>query len=509
LRLDGYIRAEQGAAVEETDSTISYPQRRRSTTVESIVNTLELVVTALILAFIFRAFVAEAFRIPTGSMAETLKGAHYHLRCIRCGYAYDMGGDMLTVPEPRCPSCGYKLPKGMGVPISNGDRIIVAKCIYQFIEPKRWDVIVFKNPTDPRENYIKRLLACPGETIEIIDGDVYIDGLIARKPPRVQKEMWMPIYDNDYQAVRQGRLLPDSGGGESAAGWEQPFENEGDGKWDLNASGPTVFALDTDADDVQTIVYNSRTGNDFHAAYAYNDSASRYARPNCSDLMVKLDVTVDRQQGRFGAALNKYGIRYEGAVDFSGRMMISMFADGKPVELTSRTVVAPTAGRWGEFSFANVDHQLVLEYAGHRLSYDLGSGPRDLGSVSRGIAPEVRLFGAGGMRLWHVKLFRDTHYIGERVLRGGEGREFTLGKDEFFACGDNSPASFDSRMWGTDGIGNEGMLFRKGIVPREYMMGKAFFIYWADAFKPTQRMLPMIPNFSGLKVVYGGSDKEY
>ena len=149
-------------------------------------------------------------------MADTLKGAHFRLRCPQCGYRYDHGfvpqsygmpedtippGVVPIRQQTRCPSCGYYVPAGEKVPVANGDRILVLKCIYQFEDPKRWDVIVFKNPINPTENYIKRLIGLPGETIEIIDGDVYIDGFIARKPPQVQKELWMPVYDNDFQPV--------------------------------------------------------------------------------------------------------------------------------------------------------------------------------------------------------------------------------------------------------------------------------------------------------------------
>ena len=88
------------------------------------------------------------------------------------------------------------------MPVANGDRILVLKCIYQFIEPKRWDVIVFKNPPEPAINYIKRLIGLPGEKVQIIDGDIYIDDKIARKPAKIQKELWMPVYNNDYQPVR-------------------------------------------------------------------------------------------------------------------------------------------------------------------------------------------------------------------------------------------------------------------------------------------------------------------
>ncbi len=184
---------------ENAEQTIDYPRMRRSSTFAGIIETMEWVIIALVLAFIFRAFVMEAFRIPTGSMADTLRGAHFHLRCTRCGYGYDVGGDYYTTLKPQCPSCEYVLPSGTPMSVSNGDRILVLKCIYQFVEPKRWDVVVFKNPLNPSENYIKRMIAGAGETVEIVDGDIYINGQIARKPANVQEELWMPIYDNDYQ----------------------------------------------------------------------------------------------------------------------------------------------------------------------------------------------------------------------------------------------------------------------------------------------------------------------
>ena len=45
---------------------------------------VESLVIAFILAFVFRAFVVEAFIIPTGSMADTLRGAHFRLTCQKC-----------------------------------------------------------------------------------------------------------------------------------------------------------------------------------------------------------------------------------------------------------------------------------------------------------------------------------------------------------------------------------------------------------------------------------------
>src|SRR5688500_7962806 len=56
----------------------------------SIKETVESILVAFILAFIFRAFVVEAFVIPTGSMAPTLLGAHIRVRCEDCGYRWNV-----------------------------------------------------------------------------------------------------------------------------------------------------------------------------------------------------------------------------------------------------------------------------------------------------------------------------------------------------------------------------------------------------------------------------------
>ena len=285
-----------------------------------VANTFEWLITAFILAFVFRAFVMEAFRIPTGSMADTLKGAHFRLACPQCGYKYDYGfvpreyglpedtvpSSQVPLPITRCPSCGYypsrlrcrrcgqtydsnslmrktefrrstdsddeipvlpshcprcsgELMSDESMPVANGDRILVLKCIYQFFAPKRWDVVVFKNPTDPTENYIKRLIGLPNEEISIIDGDIYINGLITHRPPAVQKEHWMPVYDNDFQPIN-----PNQRGAFNLHRWRPPFEFE-NSAWKINESNPTELVLDCPADQTSVLPYGGRSANDFTA----------------------------------------------------------------------------------------------------------------------------------------------------------------------------------------------------------------------------------------------------
>ena len=58
----------------------------------------------------------------------------------------------------------------------DGQFLIVDKMSYRFSEPRRGDVIVFRYPRDEREDFIKRILGLPGETLEITDGTIYING---------------------------------------------------------------------------------------------------------------------------------------------------------------------------------------------------------------------------------------------------------------------------------------------------------------------------------------------
>src|SRR5690606_5834920 len=110
--------------------------------------TIESILMAIVLALLFRGFVAEAFVIPTGSMAPTLKGRHKDVRCPKCNADHwyqvsastevgrDGGYTGDHVVSGTCPSCRYTAPLDpFGEPNHgsfSGDRIIVSKFIYDF-----------------------------------------------------------------------------------------------------------------------------------------------------------------------------------------------------------------------------------------------------------------------------------------------------------------------------------------------------------------------------------------
>ena len=135
--------------------------------------TVEAIVVAFILALLFRAFLAEAFVIPTGSMAPTLMGAHKDINCEQCGTRFQCGASLerkeriteRAVVATICPNCRFVNPLDLANDSNdatfNGDRILVSKFSYALATPDRWDVIVFKYPGNPKQNYIKRLVGLP------------------------------------------------------------------------------------------------------------------------------------------------------------------------------------------------------------------------------------------------------------------------------------------------------------------------------------------------------------
>ena len=59
--------------------------------------------------------------------------------------------------------------------LHHGERLLIDKISYRFIEPSRGEIIVFKNPSNTREQFVKRVIGLPGDKVAIIQGVVYIN----------------------------------------------------------------------------------------------------------------------------------------------------------------------------------------------------------------------------------------------------------------------------------------------------------------------------------------------
>jgi signal peptidase I len=220
--------------------------------------TVESVAMAVILALLFRGFVAEAFVIPTGSMAPTLDGRHKDVWCEKCGVQYQTSAsdefrdEVITglhVSTTTCPICRYTqtlqpLDRPNEASFS-GDRVIVGKFAYDLSEPKRWDVIVFKYPDRAVQNYIKRLIGLPGEKVWIVGGNIYTcdkdlpkeELQIARKPPHKLDALLQIVDDTKHipeDLVKLGWPIRWQAWPADASGWKA---NDGGRSFAIEAGG--------------------------------------------------------------------------------------------------------------------------------------------------------------------------------------------------------------------------------------------------------------------------------
>ena len=118
----------------------------------------EAIIIAVVLALIIRSFVVQAFKIPSGSMEPTL-----------------LVGDHILVS---------KFLYGIKIPFTDIR-------LFPIRQPERGDIIVFVYPVEPDKDFIKRVIACPGDTIEIRNKKVYINGKLLNDPYGVHVENTM------------------------------------------------------------------------------------------------------------------------------------------------------------------------------------------------------------------------------------------------------------------------------------------------------------------------------
>lgn len=559
-----FLRAKADSAGQPAE-----PVKKKPPHQDGVRDAVESIVFAFLLALIFKTFEAEMFVIPTGSMAPTLYGRHKEATCRECGQHITVGasGELDRnsgrlagrVTTALCPNCGSLNDQIYDTVPFNGDRICVTKFPYEFSEPDRWDVFVFKYPADPQTNYIKRLVGLPGETIRLRNGNAYLwDGeqeTILRKPLDKQRAIQIPVHDNSHVPQR----LLDAGWPERWAAVERSADGNGPGGWSESVTGWSFdagkrnFTL-TRKTDWQWVRYRHfapyvqdwrdieagrktvplpRLVSDFcsYNAFAGERLAHGEYEPEGidqgpfwnPDLTLECQVTVREvtPQGELLLELCEGTAWYRCRMTPATGQAVLEVINAQLSEEVARPLaerVTPVQGPGTyQLAFANVDDRLALWVNGRLVDFgpeaelDIPGATANPFPTKNDLAPLGIAARELSLELGQLKVFRDIYYRGtargrpeytfkkqlEANLRypeawaeiyGREGEQLdsvdlVIPEGHFLALGDNSPESHDSRLW------DEGLQ----TVPREFLVGKAFFVYWPHG-------VPFLNNGKGFPI---------
>ncbi len=448
---------------------------------------------------IVRYFIAEAYVVPTGSMAPTILGFHYELDCPNCHARFSVGMDESgrIAGRPVCPNCGQDgIDPSTGVEAS-GDRLLVQKFLYDFRAPRRWEVAVFQSPVDPSQAYVKRIVGLPGELIHIVEGDVWINGVIARKSLDEVRATRIPVFDNQFQPRDAARFPRWSFRSDRT----RRFTATG---WSVEATGFDHAATTRSDAGVDWLEYRhwdpdrARYGP-IRDSYPYNggdQSGGNVVR----DLMIECRLTARDDVSAVMVRVHHGADLFVVHLPVDAKESVEVTRNGQLLDfvnpgagLRSSPSTEPT---WATVEVAVVDQRISVAVDGKPLFDPIDyttAGPPALGSISPVAVGVVN----GTLEIQDLRLFRDIYYTGEMAT--GVRRPFAVDEpfalraDEFFVLGDNSPVSNDSRFWND-----------RPVVRRSRFLGKPFLVHLpgqAYGVRIFGHELGWIPDFREIRYI--------
>jgi len=359
---------------------------------------VEALVMAVVVALLFKYFVLEISKIPSGSMQPTLLGD---------------------------PQTGVF------------DRVLVDKLSMRFRDPERWEIVVFKHPLELSRIMVKRLVGLPDEDLAIRDGDLWVRPHgeeawhVLRRPDSVMGEMWKRV--DPAGVLRTTWSVTE--GGERWRISDEGIEAQGAGTATFRASAEGVKNAYLDG-------YPPSLAKEMRVA---NTNASRYW---VGDLRLEGEVAARAGTGDVTIRLTEGSEAYEfvlpGPASAVERARIAWQPGAKKryeAPGPERAVESPEPLRLPakrvSFAIENLDDRLRLQVDGEDvLTLDVAPVQDQTTTLS------ISVEGDGGS-FSDLAVFRDTYYL---PLRGSTW-EVSIDEGHYVMLGDNTMDSADSRDW--------------------------------------------------------------
>lgn len=395
---------------------------------------IEALTVAVVLAFTFKHFAFEAYKVPTGSMEPTIMGDQ------------SPNDDFFAAPAPEERSFMNRL-RDKVVGTRTGDHIIVNKMTYLVRKPRRFEVVVFRYPNNLSVNYIKRIIGLPNETMFILDGDVYTappgcqdddPAVLAAsgklKIQRKSRELQEAIFDR-YPEIdpERTRNLTEDG---LVRSWSMPPPTlPGDVEWRTADGAVRVEAVSRSLARFREAVRDNR---EFTPAGPTNRGGQNVV----SDIRLRFRVRPAAAGGTVIVEIHdaRHDLAILASVPIEGAAVAGGFAVGGH-EVSGFGKVRLPVGQWSEVTVENVDDTLVLMIDGKDVAvteyeHELSTGYS--AELHQGIAFGVE---AAKVDFDSIAVHRDIYYQQGRTSR------VSIPADSYFVVGDNSPSSKDSREW--------------------------------------------------------------
>jgi signal peptidase I len=324
----------------------------------------------------------------------------------------------------------------MAPTLDSGDRLWIDRTTFERRRPRRGEVVVLRNPHDGLQMCVKRVVGLPGETVEIVAGDVWVDGQPRAKTLVQQQAVRQLVHRQSQQSSRWHADASDTWQRDKDV-WRSDSNEQTRWHW-LRYVHPNDQPI---TDDVATNVGLSRRLNlvrDFSLSTKLRAQGGGQIALELNDGRRTLRVTLLLPEGTLSLTANE---KLLSTTTLSAACLLELKRGAATVE------------------FSNFDRQLLLAVGSRvELRHVLAVESQPLGTSS------PFAVGVAGLQvsLGELTLYRDIYYTRQPVGEAfaAQSAVHRLGSNEYYLLGDNSPISIDSRRWG--GVSGRLLLGRPG-----------------------------------------------